>query len=133
MGCDGCRSRHPRRQGVSHVRSGVSSVREIHDRGRHAAAGLVHNRVASYTGSAALLDGHLYLVDSKGILKCVDWNTGLEKWVQRGFDERGTLIATDGKLLIQTGASGQLVIVAADSVGYRQLRQTKVFDDNPET
>jgi len=89
--------------------------------------------VASYTGSAVLLDDHLYLVDSKGILKCVDWNTGKESWVQRGFDERGTLIAADGKLIIQTGASGQLAIVAADSTGYRQLRQTKVFHDSPET
>ena len=91
------------------------------------------NRVASYTGSAVLLDGHLYLVDSKGILKCVDWNTGKENWVQRGFDERGTLIAADGKLIIQTGASGQLVIAAGDSTGYRELRQTKVFNDSPET
>lgn len=102
------------------------------------------NRVASYTGSAVLLDGHLYLVDSKGILKCVDWNTGQEKWVQRGFDERGTLIANvagslrepsaaDSHLLIQTGASGKLVIVAADPAGYRELRQTTVFNDNPET
>ncbi|MBC7817792.1 MAG: PQQ-binding-like beta-propeller repeat protein [Planctomycetaceae bacterium] len=91
------------------------------------------NRVAGYTGSAVLLGGHLYLVDSKGILKCVDWNTGKEMWVQRGFDERGTLIAADGQLLIQTGASGKLVIVAADPAGYRELRQTTVFDDNPET
>lgn len=102
------------------------------------------NRVAGYTGSAVLIGGYLYLVDSKGILKCVDWNTGQEKWVQRGFDERGTLIANvagslrepsaaDSQLLIQTGASGKLVVVAADPAGYRELRQTTVFDDKPET
>lgn len=91
------------------------------------------NRVASYTGSSVLLNGHLYLVDSKGILKCVEWDTGKEVWLQRGFDERGTLIAADGQLLIQTGASGKLVIVAADPASYRELRQTTVFDDNPET
>lgn len=91
------------------------------------------NRVAGYTGCAVLWNGHLYLVDSKGLLKCVDWNTGQESWMQRGFDERGTLIAADGQLLIQTGASGKLVIVAADPSGYRELRQTIVFDDKPET
>ena len=91
------------------------------------------NRVAGYTGSAVLIGNHLYLVDSKGILKCVDWNTGQEKWVQRGFEERGTLIAADGILLIQAGASGKLVIVAADPAGYRELRQTTLFGDQPET
>ena len=91
------------------------------------------NRVASYTGSAVLLGEHLYLVDAKGILKCVEWNSGKEAWIERGFDERGTLIAADGQLLIQTGSSGKLVIVAADPAGYRELRQTIVFQDNPET
>jgi outer membrane protein assembly factor BamB len=91
------------------------------------------NRIAGYTGSAVLLGQHLYLVDAKGILKCVDWNTGHEQWVQRGFDERGTLIAADGKLLIQTGGSGQLMVAAADPAGYRELRRTIVFHENPET
>jgi outer membrane protein assembly factor BamB len=91
------------------------------------------NRVAGYTGSAVLIGGHLYLVDSNGILKCIDWNTGEDRWVQRGFDKRGTLIVADGQLIIQTGASGKLVIAAADPAGYRELRQTTVFDDQPET
>lgn len=102
------------------------------------------NRIAGYTGSAVLIGEHLYLVDSNGVLKCVDWNSGHVKWAQRGFDERGTLIAniagslreqsaTDGQLLIQTGASNKLVIVAADPAGYHELRQTTVFDDEPET
>jgi hypothetical protein len=33
-------------------------------------------RVASYTGGAVVWQDHLYLVDSNGILKCVDWQTG---------------------------------------------------------
>lgn len=91
------------------------------------------NRVTGYTGAVVLKDKHLYLVDSKGLLKCVDWNTGEVKWVRRGFDERGTLIASDGHLLIQTGASGKLFVVAADPSGYRELRQATVFDDNSDT
>jgi outer membrane protein assembly factor BamB len=91
------------------------------------------NRVAGYTGSAVLLRDHLYLVDSRGILRCLDWNTGKEAWSQRGFDERGTLIAADGMLLIQTGASGKLIVAAADSQQYRELRSIKVFEGKPET
>lgn len=91
------------------------------------------NRVAGYTGSAVLVDDHVYLVDAKGILKCVEWHTGLEKWVQRGFDERGTLIAADKLLLVQTGASDELAIVAAEPSGFRELRRTKVFGDVSET
>jgi outer membrane protein assembly factor BamB len=91
------------------------------------------NRIAGYTGAAVLLDGRLYLVDAKGILKCIDWNTGEPRWNERGFDERGTLIAADGKLIIQTGASGKLVIAAAEPAGYRELRRTTVFDEHAET
>jgi outer membrane protein assembly factor BamB len=90
-------------------------------------------RVAGYTGGAVLLSERLYLVDAKGILKCVDWKTGKEVWSQRGFDERGTLIAADGKLLIQTGASGKIIVAAAEPTGYRELRQTRVFEGDPET
>lgn len=91
------------------------------------------NRLAGYTGSAVLLKEHLYLVDSRGLLRCVDWGTGTEAWNLRGFDERGTLIAADGKLLIQTGSSGKLVVVAADKEQYRELRQMTIFTDKPET
>lgn len=91
------------------------------------------NRVAGYTGGAVLLNDHLYMVDAKGILKCVDWNSGKETWSQRGFDERGTLIAADGKLIVQTGSSGKLIVADADPAGYRELRQVTVFEQKPET
>jgi outer membrane protein assembly factor BamB len=90
-------------------------------------------RVASYTGSTVLIAKHLYLIDSTGILKCVDWESGQEAWVKRGFDERGTLMAADGKLIIQTGASGKLVIVAAEPNKYRELRRTDVFEHGADT
>jgi outer membrane protein assembly factor BamB len=85
------------------------------------------NRLAGYTGGCVLLDGHLYTVDGGGILKCLAWETGQVKWQQRGFDERGSLIAVDGKLLIQTGKQGDLVMAAADAAKYQELRRGKVF------
>jgi outer membrane protein assembly factor BamB len=90
-------------------------------------------RVAGYTGAAVLIREHLYLVDDKGILRCLDWNTGREQWTQRGFDVRGTLIAADGKLLVQTGASGKLVLAVADPKRYQKLREATVFTEKPET
>jgi outer membrane protein assembly factor BamB len=90
-------------------------------------------RLAGYTGAAVLLDEHLFMVDAKGILRCVDWTSGRETWSQRGFDQRGTLIAADGKLLIQTGASGKLIVAAADPAKYRKLREATLFDGKPET
>jgi outer membrane protein assembly factor BamB len=92
-----------------------------------------HQRFAGYTGAAVLLGDHLYSVDARGILKCLDWKTGDEKWAQRGFDDRGTLSAADGKLLIQCGASGDLVIAAASPEGYQELRRHKVFAERGET
>ncbi len=42
-------------------------------------------------------------------------------------------MAADNKLLIQSGASGELVIAAADPSGYRELRRTQVFDQVGDT
>jgi outer membrane protein assembly factor BamB len=91
------------------------------------------NRVAGYTGGAVLLKGYLYLVDGSGILKCVAWESGDVKWQQRGFDERGTLIAAGDVLLIQTGSAGDLVVAAADPTGYRELRRSRVFNSQGHT
>ncbi len=91
------------------------------------------NRLAGYTGGCVLIAGHLYTVDGGGILKCLAWDTGQVRWSQRGFDERGSLIASDGKLVIQTGKQGELVIAAADPTKYRELRRGKVFTGDGAT
>jgi outer membrane protein assembly factor BamB len=92
-----------------------------------------HNRLAGYTGSCVLLGGALYAVDARGILKCLDWETGEVRWAERGFDERGTLIAAGDQLLVQTGASGELAVVAVDPARFRELRRMKVFEGEPAT
>jgi outer membrane protein assembly factor BamB len=92
-----------------------------------------HGELTCYTGGCVLLGDDLYAVSHRGILKCLDWNTGAVRWQRRGFDERGTLMAADGMLLIQTGASGELVIVQADPASYRELRRFQVFEGPGET
>jgi outer membrane protein assembly factor BamB len=92
-----------------------------------------HQRVAGYTGAAVLKEGHIFLVDARGILHCLEWETGKINWSQRGFDERGTLMAAGGELLLQTGASGEIVVAAAVPSGYRELRRAKVFAEEAAT
>jgi outer membrane protein assembly factor BamB len=117
----------------------VTSAQEHRQAARFTIAGMSlrqdwsTNRLASYTSGCVLIEGHLYLVDSRGMLKCIDWETGKERWSQRGFDERGTLIAARDKLLIQTGQSGELVVAAADASKYRELRRAKVFQGESAT
>jgi outer membrane protein assembly factor BamB len=90
-------------------------------------------KLSTYTGNVVLLAGHLYGVDKTGILKCLDWETGEERWAQRGFEEYGTLIASDGKLIVQSGKSGTLAVVEAAPSAYRELRRMKVFTEARET
>jgi outer membrane protein assembly factor BamB len=92
-----------------------------------------NRKLSTYTGNVVLLDGHLYGIDKTGILKCLAWDTGEERWSQRGFDEFGTLIASDGKLIVQAGKSGTLSIVEATPTAFRELRKMKVFTDEPAT
>jgi outer membrane protein assembly factor BamB len=91
------------------------------------------NKLKSYTGGCVLLGGHVYGVSTPGLLKCLDWETGAEKWAHRGFDNHGTLTAADGKLIVQASRGGDVVVVEATPAAYRELRRARVFKGNPET
>lgn len=88
-----------------------------------------NRNLSTYTGNVVLLDGHLYGVDKTGILKCLSWETGEELWAQRGFEEHGTLIAADGRLVVQSGKSGHLTVADAVPAGYREVRRMEVFSE----
>ena len=90
-----------------------------------------NNKLTIYTGGCVLFDGFLYGIHKSGILRCLDWERGEERWAQRGFGEHGSLIAADGKLLVQTYRSGELVVIDAAPAAYRELRRVKVFDGDP--
>jgi outer membrane protein assembly factor BamB len=92
-----------------------------------------NRNLTSYTGSCVLVDGFIYAVNKLGRLKCLDWNTGEEKWSQAGFGTFGTLMAADGKLIVQTSREGDLVIVEATPAGYRELRRAKAFAKEADT
>jgi hypothetical protein len=84
-------------------------------------------RLPIYTGGSVLLDGHLYAVSRSGVLKCLSWESGAERWAQRGFGKHGSLIAADGTLLVQASEGGELVAAAADPTAWRERRRAKVF------
>ena len=91
------------------------------------------DRFAGYTGGCVLLEECIYGVDGGGMLTCIGWDDGEVRWTQRGFGERGSLIAAGDLLLIQTGHSGELVVAAAEQDGYRELRRAKLFTGDPAT
>lgn len=91
------------------------------------------SRFAGYTGGCVLLGEHIYGVDSGGALACLGWEDGEVLWTERGFGERGSLIAAGDVLLVQTGDSGEMVAVAAEPDGYRELRRAKVSSGDPAT
>jgi outer membrane protein assembly factor BamB len=92
-----------------------------------------NRNLAGYTGSCVLVNGHIYGVNRQGRLKCLDWNTGAERWSQAGFGTYGTLTSADGKLIIQSSQSGELTSADAAPTGYRELRRFKVFAGKPDT
>ncbi len=77
----------------------------------------------SHFSSAVVLAGHVYGFDgragnSKTALKCIDLETGEERWSHvLGF---GSLMAVGGKLIVLT-EQGCLLIVEATPAGYREL------------
>jgi outer membrane protein assembly factor BamB len=89
-----------------------------------------NNKLSVYTGCCVYLDGFLYGVNKSGILRCLDWERGEERWAQRSFGEHGSLMAADGKLLVQTYQTSELVVVNATPDAYRELRRVKVFSDD---
>ncbi len=75
------------------------------------------NVMKNHFSTSVFHDGFIYGTD-KSILKCIDSQTGEEKWRTRGYGE-GSLIFADGHLYIM-GTRGKLGLVEATSSNYRE-------------
>jgi len=75
--------------------------------------------------SSILQGDYLYGFDG-GKLKCIEVNTGAEKWTQRGFGV-GTLIYADGHLIV-LGDKGKLALVEAAPTGYKEKAVAEILD-----
>ena len=80
--------------------------------------------IASHFSTAILIDGHLYGIDGnagRGSLRCVEIATGTTKWTgDTGF---GSLIASDGKLIVLE-EKGSFIVVEAQSSAYKEMARS---------
>ena len=79
--------------------------------------------------AAVLFNGHLYGVDGdtteRASLKCIDFATGAEKWVQPGFGSGGIIIA-DGKLIALSG-QGELMVAPVSPESFKPKSRVQVL------
>jgi outer membrane protein assembly factor BamB len=75
--------------------------------------------------TSVLSGNYLYGFDNT-VLKCINVNTGEEKWKQRGLGV-GSLIYADGHLLVLSD-KGKLVLVEASSIAYKEKAGIQVLN-----
>ena len=68
---------------------------------------------------------HLYGFDER-VLKCIGLD-GEQAWAERGLGQ-GAVGATKGRLLV-TSDEGELIVVAAEPTGFKELSRTRVIED----
>ena len=81
-------------------------------------------RIQNRLATSVLHGNHLYGFH-KTILKCIDADTGTEKWKARGFGE-GTLILAEDHLII-LGDRGKLGLVEATPAAFNEVASAEVL------
>ena len=79
----------------------------------------------NHFNSSILHQGHIYGFDSS-TLKCIEAQTGAEKWAQKGFD-RGALLLADGLLLVLS-EDGLLALAEATPSGYKEKARAQILE-----
>ena len=87
--------------------------------------------LANHWSTPVLRDGYLYgMFQFKeyggGPVKCVDIKDGSVKWEQPGFGPGHVILAGDQMLALSD--AGELVLIAAQPTGYKELARAKVVD-----
>lgn len=83
-----------------------------------------NNNMQNHSATSIYYQGHLYGFDGS-TLKCLDAETGEEKWQTRGYG-KGTLIVADGHLVI-LGERCNLGIAEATPAGFVEKANAQVF------
>jgi len=84
-----------------------------------------NKNMRNHFNSSVLWEGYLYGFDENR-LKCLDSETGEEKWAQAGLG-KGSLMIADAKI-IALSDKGVLVIADASPNGYNEISRAKVLD-----
>ncbi len=88
-----------------------------------------NKNLSTFTGTAVLIDGHLYGHETGGYkrdnqeLRCVDFATGAIRWGQKGFGQ-GSVIAAGNRLLV-LAENGELSVVRATPARFELLARTQ--------
>jgi outer membrane protein assembly factor BamB len=93
---------------------GKSSVQEV----------WLSKSMRNHFNTSVLHNGHIYGFDN-AVLKCIDANTGEDKWKKSGFG-RGSLILADGHLIVLS-ERGQLLMVEATPTEYMEKASAEVL------
>lgn len=105
---------------------GAALFRVKNDDGEVAVEEIWKSRVMkNHFNSSIHYGGHLYGFDN-GTLKCIDANTGEEKWGQRGF-AKGSLLLADGHLIVLS-EHGLLALAEATPDGYREKGRVQILE-----
>ena len=94
------------------------------DKGYEVAEVWRNNNMQNYSATSIYYQEHLYGFDGS-TLKCLDAETGEEKWKARGYG-KGTLIVADGHLVL-LGERCNLGIAEATPAGFVEKANTSVF------
>ena len=81
-------------------------------------------KMKNHIGTSVYHQGAIYGFD-ESILKCMDAETGSERWKARGYG-KGTLILADGHLIV-LGEEGKLAIVEATPDSHVQIASAQVL------
>jgi outer membrane protein assembly factor BamB len=86
-------------------------------------------RLRTQMNPAVLHQGHLYGTDGdtteKASLKCLEFDSGAEKWTQPGFGSGASMIA-DGKIIALSGV-GELIVAPATASGFKPTARAQVL------
>ncbi len=84
-----------------------------------------NRNMRNHFSTGVLVGGYLYGND-ENTLKCLDLQTGAERWRLRGIG-KGGLIAADGKLIVLT-ERGELIFARAAPDRYTEIARASVLD-----
>lgn len=114
---------------------GAGAVKVAKQGGKLVATELYRSRgnkpLANHWSTPVAKDGYLYGMFQfkeygKGPVKCVEIATGTVKWEQEGFGPGHVILASDQVLALSD--AGELVAIAADPSGYKELGRADVLD-----
>ena len=83
-----------------------------------------NKKMKNHFNSTILLDGYFYGFDMSQ-LKCLDFNTGEEKWATEDYN-KGSLMVADGKLIILS-ERGKLVIAEVSEKLIKPLAEAQIL------